>query len=1435
TISPAIEAKYVVTGTAIEIQPSDAKVGTTYTVSSTKACTDVYGTHPATPSHQTFTVTPPPPRLRMVNDTGYMPPTGAGTPPTVELAAANTGPMSVRMRRVEPAEMGDFVASQLESYGGYALSSLTKAGVKPTRLDPPTLGGGKLAKLGVDLTPALKRGRGLVVLEVSTTQEGNYGGPVVRRSLIQVSDIGLTAKASPVETLVWASSLKTGAALADVEVRFFSAKGKLLATKKTDASGLVLGPGTSERTTRAVSAASPDGDLSLLDLQDWKTNVQAYRFDLPYAWDPPATKLVGQIFTERGVYRAGEKVFVKGFAKLDKGKGHASIGDRPFGVTITDPKGDLVHMTEVELGEFGDFDLALSLESGAALGTYTIEGNVESADAADDSARALQGRFRVEAYRPNTFEVKVALTPNAGDNTLASIVTGRYLHGAPMAGSTVRWSSHAKAADFSPAGFGNFNFKPGRSDIWWEPTKRSTASLQGGEGVLDNDGNISGMLDLAAIDRAIGPQSVVVEAEVVDLNEQVVSGRSTFRVHPGDFYLGIKRGKAVVEAGKTAPFTLVAVTPDGQMRSQKAVQVEVIRRDWKSTRKPLAGGGHTWVTETTDEVVHRATVNLDAATRTAASFTPKRSGLHIVKVESTDTADRPIRSAARVWVWGSGGASWARSDDERLDLVLDKKRYDVGDTLGVMVQSPFDKAQALVTVERSGVLHQQVVAVQGNAPLIEIPVTSEMIPNAFVSVVLIRGEADQEPTDNGAAKIGYAAFDVALDEKRLNVSVESSERAYRPGSRVSATVRVTDMAGRPVSGQVTFMAVDEGVLSLTGYRTPNPVTAFFAKQSIAFTTADARRRMWRSMDPADEGMKGDWGGGGDESGEATNYRSAFATTAAFLPQVPVGKNGVAEVTFDLPDNLGAFRLMAVAAASDTRFGSAESRIEVNKPLLVRSGLPRFLSTGDVFEARVVVQALDASGAGPVEVSLKTAGPVTVVGSETKQITLTQGRATTVAFQVRSTKPGDATFAFKATREGQRDVADALEITLPVQHPTVARSTIETGQVGDDHGAAGIAARQITLPSWVHADVGGLTIELAATQLGELIPGLRYLVEYPYGCVEQTTGGTLPLLALRELLGGYSLPGMTEAQVLTRAQAGLDRLRGMQTDSGGIGYWPGDEEPHPWGSVYAGMALVRGAAMEGLNVPDGVLPRLQGYLRTLLNGEGRPSEAWKRREFEVTAPFAAYVLALAGDADAAYHSRLFEQRATLPVFGRALLTLAIVEAEGRSPMADTLVAELAQTAEVRDGRAMVRASGPYHGAMDSDVRTTALLLMALQKAHPDHALVEPLARGLMAERKGGHWGTTQSNGFAILALADYFAARQSTGEAFVAQVRLGDTVLATTQMTSGALVPVRVHVPMTELIAGYGKDARLTIARHGASAPLYYTLRLDYAPESEAKQ
>ena len=291
-----------------------------------------------------------------------------------------------------------------------------------------------------------------------------------------------------------------------------------------------------------------------------------------------------------------------------------------------------------------------------------------------------------------------------------------------------------------------------------------------------------------------------------------------------------------------------------------------------------------------------------------------------------------------------------------------------------MIQSPWEQATALVTTEREGVRTHRQFALTSTQQSIDIPVTENDIPNVFVSVLLVKGRSKpngESPTQEDSAdpgkpsfRLGYVQLAVEDASKRLTVAVAANKEEYRPANAAKVTVDVKDRQGRASASEVTLWAVDYGVLSLTGYRTPDVLKSVYVTKSLGVLTEDTRQRIVSRRVLTPKGAA-DGGGGGDDSGPGT-VRRDFRTLAFWLGSVATDANGHAMVDVKLPESLTTYRIMAIAADRVSRFGSADTEIRINKPVTLKATFPRFLAVGD-----------KASFGAVVTSQLKTGGSATI--------------------------------------------------------------------------------------------------------------------------------------------------------------------------------------------------------------------------------------------------------------------------------------------------------------------------------------------------------------------------------------------------------------------------------------------------------------------------
>ncbi|HSB52718.1 MAG TPA: alpha-2-macroglobulin family protein, partial [Gemmatimonadales bacterium] len=768
----------------------------------------------------------------------------------------------------------------------------------------------------------------------------------------------------------------------------------------------------------------------------------------------------------------------------------------------------------------------------------------------------------------------------------------------------------------------------------------------------------------------------------------------------------------------------------------------------------------------------------------------------------------------------------------------------------VMFASPFTNAEAWITVEREGLIEQRRVTLTSGSTTLKFPVSEGWAPNAFVSIVVARGRsAKPGPLDDPGRptiRVGYAELRVTPEVKRLTVGVKPLQAEYRPGDTARVELKVTDRQGKGQRSEVTLWAVDEGVLALTGYKTPDPIDLLYAPRGLGLRLSS---NLTTVAPQVPEGEKGRSPGGGGGAGDADVFRSQFKTTAFFLGSVITDSAGGVVAKAKLPDNLTTFRVMAVAVTAGDRYGNGESPMLVTRPLLARPALPRFLREGDKFSAGVVVNQR-AGGTPTVKVEAAAQG-TQLTGDATATAKLESGRGREVRFEFKQPGMGplgadSATFRFKVSGAGD---ADAVQKRLDVRPAYRPRAWTASGVLNDT------ATTVIVLPDGIDPDRSRLQLTLGASPLS-IIKGVAWWLRvYPYFCTEQTSSAALPIIALyraqRAVKGLTLLPGDPRRDI----ELAVSLLSRRQRPDGGIGYWSSSDWTTPWLSSYAGVTLLEARSV-GVEVDDSVLARLAGYLRESL-----------KNPRAVRAPVIGYyehVQASLSDQVAAADFLSRYGKPELPVENELLRNAAQLAWEDRVRLAEMLARRKAYKAarsllqptweatKIEGRKAVVpEETVTWHHYFDSRTRPTARLLIATLAIDSAHPLLGPLVETLVQQGRAGNgidpWNT-QDYAATVSALVAFDRVVKG-GAARSFSVSAGGRTLFTRSggltplpapATPGKPVPRPVpsiadsSLALTGLITDLGdgkKGLRVSLNSPGTGSPIYYYLTVTEVPKA----
>jgi len=1254
-----------------------------------------------------------------------------------------------------------------------------------------------------------KRARGLYLMEVGSDEvkkERTYG-QYPYRVLGNVTDLGLLMKVGPASGLVWVTSLSKGQPAAGATVRLYDLKGKRVFQGKTDAQGLLRTPGTTTLSPRPpseggegydwdrqrlIAVAQQGEDVAVLD-GNWANGIQIYNFGVPSERMGGTTRIRGFLETDRGIYRPGETVFFKGLVReVSLGESPRIPQGVPVDVRVEDARGVEMLRQRLALTRFGGFALKLALTKSAALGDYHISAKVRG--------QLFRESFSVESFRPVAFEIR-SQSPRQvqlGEQLKFAFSTD-YLFGAPVSDAEATWSVERRPRDVHFARFAQYNFRPLRSyEDWWSDT--NTSFVADGSATTDDKGRFSFAVKDPAKDIK-QTQDYLVRTTVKDETDQSVSKQVVVTAHRSSFYLGLHAQEWVQAVNMPFKIHAVAVDTKGTQVARDAT-LRFIKRRWVCADSEQ---GYRYASNCHDEddTVWTRKVSIPATGVAMERILPKIPGEFMIELQAKDEKGQTVEASMWVWVLGPGEAFWSGDESSRVPLIANKTLYEAGETARLVPRVDAKDNLLLVTLERNGILDARVERASTSSYGVEVALKEAHAPNVFVSVAMVKGRTGPSDKHRPSFRMGVSDLKLSTKSRELQVTITTERPNYEPGQIVRGAIAVTSR-GKPVQVELALSAADEGVLQLIDYKTPDPMKTFYASFGLGVENSTNLNRIARLSDPIDTDDDEEGMDSGDPA--ADRIRSRFLASAYWNPTLVTDKNGRAVFSFTAPDNLTAFRLMAVAADAQDKFGSAEKRITVSKKLLLTPVLPRFFTEGDQGRIGVVVHNYSqADGEVVVKAGLK--GLSGFEGSQRIFVKAQDKKRVEVPFT--ATAQAQAQVQFTAQMGA---LSDGLRMMLPINRPM-----IHDKQLLSEGKLEGVRDIPVKWPKNIIAENSVLEISADNTGLAGLEESLRYLIQYPYGCLEQTLSRLIPLFKVLDLAKSLNLKALQGPKLDTYIREGLEKILRQQDGIGHFSLWPnGQGEAHL--TAYALLGLNE-AKRAGLKVDGKALDKAAKALRVWANdkkrGLGPNGET-------ATMAMAAYVLAEFGQLDSGLNHRLYEARAGLPVYGKAFLLRALHKQKAKPAMVSTLQKEIVGTIQTKNGSALVRET--YNGQaeafahyMSSDTRSSAIVASALIELNVEKVKVDQLVVGLKASRlEGGRWGNTQENIYGLMALADYSRA-QDKGKRVVTAVLSGKKVWSTTLQDNTV---ARYAVTLDKALQGTLKLE--------TSGPAFIAVRLSFA-------
>ncbi len=1050
----------------------------------------------------------------------------------------------------------------------------------------------------IDLSDLSSAGKGVFQVSLSRLYgDKKQNAAHMDSALIVVTDLAAVAKQDGDDLYVWTRSASDFEARKNVDIKVMSYNNFEIASCTTGGDGGCLLKGLMKQPKKPYALImSSNDDLSYMRFSDVAL-PNGDKQDGMRSYGDKATALEAYIYSSRGVYRPGETVNLA--SVVWSGERMAAKGV-PLQWKILSPRQKVVREVSIHSSDFGMSTLDFRLDDYAGTGKY------QAVLSSGDKQLNTYGFF-VEEFVPERIGLKV--TPEKklviGNAPARFEADAKYLFGPAVSGGKYQARFSIKPAWYTVPG--HKDFSTGEYRI----AKQAPIVLQPQSGKLDANGlarldvSVDGM-------RSSFPTVMSLEASV-DVTESG-SGRVTHRsastlISPHDEIIGLRNMKA--EGGDIQVEGKLFTPAGDEVRRDMQVEISLLQiySNWTYAWNPQTGY-NTWQQE---EVLLPEGKGVVVAVKNGRFETVLHTnnswGRYVVRAQSVDgqQISDMVVSMGYSWYWSGRGdeAAKPRAPDQ-VQLVPSVKEANAGDKVTFSFEAPF-AGHALFAIEADKVLESRWIKVKKGPNTIETT-APEFLPNVYATLLIIKDPREGEMYVPARAW-GNVSLKIIPERFQLDLKADMPGE-MRPGHDLVVKLNVQN--GK--KAEYTVAVVDEGILQLTRFKTPKPLNYFFEPRRLGVSTFETIGWTFPRTMKTGRGVTG--GGEADAAKSKSSRVIPVRLVSHWSGVVASDGNGKAEIKVPIPPFQGKVRVMVVAA-QDGKVGHSEQFVTVRDPLVMQPTLPRFLQWGDDFEIPVFVVNMTGKKQ-TVTANVNASGGV-MLSKKTLSVTLPEMGSTTLLFPAKvSAFDGKVSFKFKAKAGDTETVDDATLPILPLSPEQTVNITLPAGNSFklSDH-----------LPGDMRSE--GLKVFMAASPIPYIseLKRLRYLIHYPYGCIEQTTSSTMPLLYIGKVLSVVDPKALEGRDIEDMVYSGLNRLLSMQTISGGFAYWPGGSEPVLWGTAYATHLLLKAKEL-GYEVPESALNDALNFMQEALTSR---RHQWSDSHYYYgdSEPYMTYVLGLAG--------------------------------------------------------------------------------------------------------------------------------------------------------------------------------------------------------------
>lgn len=1131
--------------------------------------------------------------------------------------------------------------------------------------------------------------------------------------LLSYSDIGLILKKGTDEIFVATRSIATAEPLEGVTITLYSSNNQVMHRMVTGRDGVVVLKDLEKtipgfRISMITARKGEDFNIMMLN----RSEVELTRFETGGKYTA-GRQYDAFVYGDRNLYRPGDSMH---FNVILRDFSMKTVTDFPVKFRILGPDGKDFMKRRVNVSSTGSAELSLVLPEKSLTGGYVLEVLTVS------DVLIKSYNFKVEEFMPDRISVELKSDKKdyfPGD-IMKLTITAMNLFGPPAAGRKVENELRVNKKDFSPVSYkGKYNFSlSAKEDLSVMTVVNQTVTSD--KGIAHQE------FTLPAFTNA-GIFNGKVFTTVFDETGRPVNRLLDFNIYTQKTFVGLSYLPYWLGTGKAINFSMISLNEKEKPVATKA-KLEVILSVWETVIERNYGR-NSYRSQEKQRVLMSREINIEPG-GTQYTFIPELPGTYKIRL-SIPNSNSYVEERFYAYRWGSSDESTFRiNKDGQIDITFDKEAYEPGQTAKVLFKTPFP-GEMLVTVEQNKVLEYHTVHADNNGAVLNLDIKDEFLPNAYITATLLR-----KAVEGGiplTVAHGFASMKIEKKNNRIAVLVTAPDQ-IRSDLKQKISVKTAPGA------EVTLAVVDEGILQITDYKTPDPYEYFYAKRALEVEAYDLFDELLPELSTKRSSPGGDQG---FDLGKRLNPLTAKRVKLLSLwsGRLTANANGDATFTAEIPKFSGAVRIMAVAHKNH-QFGAGEKRMRIADPVTISSSLPRFLSPGD---KSIVFVTLSNTTAKPIEVNLSAIAkqPLTAGKIDKPKLTIAANSEARVSYTVTAANSmGVSTVTFNAVSRDET-FTEKTEISIRPAVPLVKDSESGTLEAGK--------TLTVKAPS-TFAQTGSFSRLLVTENPAARFAGhLDRLVNYPYGCIEQTISAAFPQLYFKDLADMLKQDGIRNSgNVNMNVNESIRKIVAYQQYNGGIVTWPSYSEINWWNSAYAAHFLYE-AERAGFIVDKATVDNLNRYLIEMTKQKGTTeyffyNHQTQTNESKILAKreifYSLFVLALSGK----HHlptMNYFKARPELLTTDSKFLLASAYRLTGDIKSYNALMPKGSdfETSGVMTGESYA-----------SPVRDKAIALYTLVTVDPDNPQIALLAKqvGEMIS-KHDYWYSTQERVFAFLAL------------------------------------------------------------------------------------